>query len=45
MLQGKRWPDILATRKKHEEQVAAITLLAALGVLVALLGKIASKAG
>jgi serine/threonine protein kinase len=43
MLQGKRWSDILAARKKHEEQLAAVSFVVALGILVGLLGKLASK--
>lgn len=45
MLQGKMWTDILAARKKREEQVAAFSFVIALGVLAVALGKMASKAG
>ena len=45
MLQGKRWSDILAARKKHEEQLAAVSFVVALGILVGVLGKMGSKAG
>ena len=45
MLQGKRWPDILAARKRREEQIAVVSLATALGVLIVVLGKMASRAG
>ena len=45
MLQGTGWSDILVTRKKREEQIAAVSFVVALGALVVLLGKMASKAG
>ena len=45
MLQGKRWSDILAARKTPEEQLAAVSFVVALGILVGVLGKMGSKAG
>jgi serine/threonine protein kinase len=43
MAQGKTWADILAARKKREDQVIAFSLVTALGVLVALMGKMSSR--
>jgi serine/threonine protein kinase len=45
MLQGKGWSDILAVRRKREEQIAAVSFIAALGVLVVVMGRMASKVG
>ena len=43
MAQGKTWADILAARKKREDQVTAFSLVTALGVLLALMGKMSSR--
>jgi hypothetical protein len=43
MLQGRGWSDILAARKKREEQIAAVSFIAALGVLVVVLRGMASE--
>jgi serine/threonine protein kinase len=45
MLQGQRWSDILAARKKREEQIAAVSFVVALGALVAILRRMPSQAG
>jgi serine/threonine protein kinase len=45
ILQGRHWSDVLAARKKHQEQVTAASFVVALGIFVGLLGKMTSKAG
>lgn len=45
MLQGKRWSDVLAARKKREEQTAALCFIGAVGVLAVVLRTMASKSG
>jgi eukaryotic-like serine/threonine-protein kinase len=44
MVQGNGWSDILAARKKREEQIAAVSVMVALGFLVVAFGRMASNA-